>query len=957
MQRKAFSILRCLVEHPARLVTKQELLERFWSGLHVDEGVLKLHVSAIRQALGDAARAPRYIETAHGLGYRFIGHIESCIGASAASAGDGEAALGSTRTSLFVGRKSELEHLALKFERAAVGERQLTFVTGEPGIGKSTLMKAFLAQLAPERAWLAWGQCASQFDGGDPYLPVLEALGRLCQQPHGELVADTLRANGPTWLPQALGLSERTEVAAMDLVARPGMQQATLREMAQTLEALGRLRTLVMVLEDLHWADHATLDLINYLARRTDSARVLILATFRPFEILNTSHRLTQVHDDLKQRNLCSELALPRLDQRAVSEYLTQRFPLPRLPMGLPELVYQRAEGNPLFMVRIVETWLTKGLLKDTGALATSLEELSRHVPETVTRIIECEIERLSEFERSVLEAGSVAGAEFPTAAVAAALDEDLVRVDELCRRWARRGQFLRSRGKSEWHDGTVSERCAFSHVLYQHVLYDQMGLARRNRLHRRIGERLEAAYGENAGDIAAELALHFARGSANERATHYLRVAGKHSLRRSAYQEALHHFQRAMSLLEKLPPAADRRAIELELHVLTGPALALSRGYGTPEVEQTYARAAELCRVAEQTLQLAPVMLGMASFQLMHGAVGRSLELCSNLLELAERHQDAVAITEAHLLMGIAYHHRAEYALSVEHLEKTRALHEPTQRHERLGFYGYSPVEFAQPFLAVNSCLTGQHDRAVRVAEAVLRGAREREDATCHALALGMSAVVYHLQGGPRLAYERAELLEALSRNKQLVFYLGMAKLLKGVSSLLLGAPNAVSLLEAGWSEQKAIGCVVYGVHWLSMLAAAYGKSGQVERGLELLDAGMSEASQEERCWQAERELVRAELLEQLVPRPVERIEACLSNALEIAQRQGEKLFALRAATGLCKLWRLGRRDVEGRALLSNIYSSFTEGFDTPALVDARAIGAELPSGGLSAHGCVKRA
>jgi predicted ATPase len=356
-----------------------------------------------------------------------------------------------------------------------------------------------------------------------------------------------------------------------------------LREMAETLEALATQRAVVLFLEDLHWADYSTLDLVAYLAQRSDPARLLVLGTYRSREAI--SGRLVDVMDTLRTRSRCAEVAVPPLGEQAVSDYLARRFAHHRLPSAVAELLHQRTEGNALFMIGVIDGWLDRGLLK-AGAgrcdLCASLDELARCVPDSLVRMIEKELDRVSPLERSVLEAASVAGNEFSIAAVAAALGEETVQVEALCMRWARRGQFLRSKGKAEWEDGTVAEHCEFIHVLYQQIIHDRIGAARQTQLHLRIGERLEIAYARDARSIASELALHFQRGGDYGRAVRYLRSAGERALFRSAYLEAIDHLIRALELLERSSDAPRRSGMELELRLMMAVAFRITPAEST---------------------------------------------------------------------------------------------------------------------------------------------------------------------------------------------------------------------------------------------------------------------------------------------------------------------------------------------------------------------------------------
>ena len=335
--------------------------------------------------------------------------------------------------------------------------------------------------------------------------------------------------------------------------------------------------------------------MIAYLARRSGSARLVVPGTYRPVQILSGDHPLGAVEQDLLLHGQCKRLSLGCLAERAVGEYLDGRCPRHAFPPELPSLLHQRTDGNPLFMVSMVDSLVERGVVRradDRWQLTVGLDEVAVGVPENVARMIAREIDRLDALERSVLEAASVAGMEFSTVAVAAALEAGPIRVEELCERLARRGQFLTSKGRTRWPDGTVALRCGFIHGLYQEIAYEGVGVARQARWHQRIGERVEAAHGDRAGAIATELAVHFERGRDYHRAVRYLRSAGENALVRSAYREAIAHLTRALALLRDLPQTRAALIDAVETRIALSPALIALKGAGSAEVEESYLRA-----------------------------------------------------------------------------------------------------------------------------------------------------------------------------------------------------------------------------------------------------------------------------------------------------------------------------------------------------------------------------
>src|SRR4030095_8732911 len=301
---KAFAVLECLVECHGQLVTKEVLLDRVWPATAVGDAVLKVCVREIRKALRDRVSAPRFVATVHRRGYRFIAAVTDSEPSPARDGASGRSAIGAESTggsryrspAHFVGRESVLDRLQRGIEAAWRGTRQIAFVTGEPGIGKTAVVEALLERGAVDpRVWIAHGQCVETYGTAEPYLPVLDALGRLCREGGSDWLVTLLRKHAPTWLVQLPWLLDRVDRDGLQRDLLGATRERMLREMAEAIEALTADAPLVLVLEDLHWSDTATLDLVSLLARRQQAARLLLIGTYRPVDVTVSQHRLEDV--------------------------------------------------------------------------------------------------------------------------------------------------------------------------------------------------------------------------------------------------------------------------------------------------------------------------------------------------------------------------------------------------------------------------------------------------------------------------------------------------------------------------------------------------------------------------------------------------------------------------------------------------------------------------------------
>jgi predicted ATPase len=392
------------------------------------------------------------------------------------------------------------------------------------------------------------------------YMPVLEALGRLCRTPGCERLIMLLRQQAPTWLMQMPWLLSAADREALQRELLGATRERMVREMAEAMERLTAQTPLLLVLEDLQWSDYATLDLVAFLAQRREPAGLLLIGTYRPAEVIVRGHPLKAVKQDLQQHGRCEELPLEVLAEAEVAEYLAAGYPGSELSAKLVRWIYQRTEGHPLFMITLGRYLVAQGVLSEhegRWTLEAALDEVEVRVPDSIRQMIEQQIESLTTEEQRVLEVASVAGMEFSTAAVAAGLTADVTAVEERCEGLARGQQFLRPAGIAEWPDGTVvAGRYVFVHALCQNVVYQRVAVARRVLLHQRIGERLEVAYGNRLGEIAAELAVHCERGRDYCRAVQHLRRAAENAARRYANHEAIGALRRALTLVEQLPEA-----------------------------------------------------------------------------------------------------------------------------------------------------------------------------------------------------------------------------------------------------------------------------------------------------------------------------------------------------------------------------------------------------------------
>jgi tetratricopeptide (TPR) repeat protein len=824
---------------------------------------------------------------------------------------------------------------------------------------------------------------------------VLEALGQLCRQPSGEQVIALLSRYAPTWLVQMPALLDETEFEAIQRKVQGATRERMLREMAEMIEVLTAERPLVLVLEDLHWSDYSTLDLLTVLAQRRGPARLLLLATYRPAEVIVSGHPLRAMKQELQVHRQCEELPLGFLTVAEVRQYLAAKFPHQQFPSELGRIIHQSTEGNPLFMLNVVSYWVSQGVLVETDGqwqLSTKIADVSVGVPESLRQMIEKQLERLTPEEQRMIETASVVGGEFTTVAVAAGLEEKRARVEAWCEGLAARDQFVRARGMETLADGTVTGRYGFLHALYQQVLYEQLTAVRRIRLHRRIGDWEEEAYGARVGEHAAELAVHFEHGQHYTKAIAYHYQAGENAVHRSAHREAIAHLTQGLELLTLLPDSPERVRHEINLQVTLGPALMATKGYAAPEVEQAYTRARVLCEQGEDTPYLLPVLYGLWTLYLGRGDLPAARELGEQFLGMVQHGNDPAPLLQAHFLLGDTLFWRGELDLARKHLEHSIALSSAHFRGSQTVLYqvDYARV-MAQSFEALVLWLSGYPDQAVMWSRAAVTLAQERHALLSLAYALTMAATLHLFRREGPTAQDQAKAALTCSTEQGFPLFAAIGASVHGYLLTEQDHTEAgFAQIHRGLATWRATGAELGQTSALAFLAEAYGKAGQVEEGMRVLAEALTGVERrEERFYEAELYRLKGELTLQqsrassgqvsdkfktsqktkskmqktkitnsqpLTPSTqgaVQEAEGYFLKAIDIARQQQAKSLELRSVMSLVRLRQQQMIDHatrttqhetrvrldKGHQMLSEVYNWFTEGFDTTDLQEAKAL------------------
>jgi DNA-binding winged helix-turn-helix (wHTH) protein/tetratricopeptide (TPR) repeat protein len=933
LEPQVFEVLAYLVRNRDRVVPRAELLDEIWGSRFVSDSALASRVKAARRAVGDSGREQGVIRTVHGRGYQFLAPVREQAPTHEQARPVGVLAP-APRGVAPVGREAELARLGELYDLAEGGRRQVVFVTGEPGIGKSTLVEAFTGEVRQGRAGrVTRGQCLEQRGAPEPYLPVFDALDRLCRD-DGEALA-LLSRLAPTWLVQMPALADPGDRAELERRALGGTTERMLREAAEALEAVASDRPLVLVLEDLHWADPSTVDLLAWLARRATPARLLVAGTYRPADALAGGAPVGDAGAELRLRGLASELRLGELGPEAVAAVLGRGLPGAAVPEELARLVHRRTDGVPLFVVQLAQAWTDAGVLRP----AAGRWELAPgpggagEVPDDLRRLLELQLERLDAADLAMLETAAVGGVEFAAATAASDGPGTVEAVEGRCAALARHGRFLRAAGPVAWPDGTVSAGFRFAHDLHRTVLYDRIPAGRRARLHAAVADRLERAYGPAAAGHAAELAAHLLAGHDQARAVPYLQAAAVQALGRSAPREAIQHLEALLAALPHLTEGPERDQAELAAQMTLGPALVATRGFASPELEAAYIRAHELCLVLDRPYEQTLVLHGLAAVAEFRARYHRSEALLTQVLHLGV----SELAVEVYELLACSTFHQGAAARAVGYAERGLALFDDEGVDSAyLAPFGEHPAVACHNWAGLALWFLGRPDSALDHAE------QARALAVAHPYSLASAEVqltYLHQYRG-----EASETLrwagQAMGTASEHGFPIRAAQgaILGGWALAVTGADGAgVEQLRAGLAGYLATGAELDHPYYLGLLGEALAATAGPAEGLVVVEEAIGMAGTERPFYYLpELHRIRGDLLAR-AGRAGQAAEA-YGRAMELAAGHGARSAELRAALRRCRLPGPAPSDA-GRAHLRRLYDQFEEGFATPDLQAAKAL------------------
>jgi len=834
-----------------------------------------------------------------------------------------------------VGRESEVALLQERWEQAKAGHGQVILLTGDAGIGKSRLIQTLKDHVANE-PHVRWECRSAEYYQNTALFPLVDLFQRLLRFQAQDTPDEKFGKLEQMLRQYRLPLEESVQLFApllsVPLPAHhyPPLNLSPQRQRQKTLETIitilqeeAERHPVLFIVEDLHWADPTTLELLNLVIEQIPTASLLVLLTCRP-------HFQPAWH----HRSYLTEVTVHRLSQHATERMAAQVVGGKRLPAEVLQQIIEKTDGVPLFIEELTKAILESGYLKETHThdeLTGTLPALA--IPVTLQDSLMSRLDWLMT-GKVIAQLGATIGRQFSYALLQAVsqlnertLHEELHRLVE--------AELLYQRGIPPQATYT------FKHALIQDAAYESLLKSTRQQYHQRIAQVLEEQFPETVEAEPELLARHYTEAGLNEQAVRYWYKAGQRASERFAYVEAIAHLRQGLALLTTLPETSKRTQHEVDIHIALGASLLATKGYGAPEVEQIYLRAHHLCQHLEEPQQLFPVLRGLWNHYTIRAEHQRAHALGEQFLTLAQQRQDSAMLVAAHRALGTTLYNLGTPAEAHRHFTQGLALYDPQQHRTSTFLYGEDGGVMCQSFAARALWFLGYPDQALARSHEAVTLAQQIVHPFSLGFALIFAAMIHQHRREVRAVHERAETVISLALAQGFPFWLAQGAILRGWTLAQQGQAQAgIEQIHQGSNAFRATGAEINQSYFLGLLAEAHGTLGEPETGLRMLTEALALG---ERWYKPELYRLKGALLLQQNSDNHAEAKTCFQHALDIARSQQAKSLELRAARSLSKLWQQQGKRQEAHDLLAPVYGWFTEGFDTADLKDAKALLDEL--------------
>jgi class 3 adenylate cyclase/predicted ATPase len=830
--------------------------------------------------------------------------------------------------SLF-GREEEIDLLSRRWRQATREEGRVVVLTGEPGIGKSHIALALNERLQSEPHVTLRYFCSAHHTHSALF-PFINQLERAAGFKHNDSLAEKLAKldallDDPQHvavLANLFALSTDNRYGLKDLTPQK-RKEKTFEALLAQLDGLAARHPVLLIFEDVHWMDPTSLELLASIVEHAPRLRALLLVTARP-----------QFLAPWPSYPHLTTIALTRLSRRDGAALVLGVTGGKTLPKEVMDQILAHTDGVPLFIEELTKMVLEGGLLREQDGeyvLDGPLPPLA--IPTTLQASLTARLDRLSPV-REVAQIGAVAGREFHYELLNAVAGLPKQKLDEALDQLVR-SELIFCRGEIPHAIYT------FKHALVRDAAYAGLLKSRRVHMHAAIAKALEQEFPEVVQTQPEIIAYHYAEAGSYEKALHYWHDAGKKSVARSAHNEAVGHLEQGLKLIPNIDDPMLRNKSELLLQTLLGNTLRSIKGWSTDSVKHAYTRALQLCKETGLDEHAFPAVFGLWTWNFLHATFSEAQALAEYLLNTAHVLDDSVYKVLAHEALGFTLFARGNFTAAHAELERSISFCEDSKGTAYLDLSAQDPRVHVRSYDGMALWMLGYPDRASRICAEARRYADASRHPFSQAIVRSVSLRVHQFRGEAAVVASQADAAIAFCEEHEFVHYLAMARILRGWATATQGEfEKGIAEIQEGLKKERATGALLLDSYSLGLLADACIRNKRYEQAFEFLERARLRVDDEnsERFYAAEIYRLLGETYLRLNQNR-DQAKHYFSKGLNIAREQQAKSFELRLCLGICDLYERGENAENYRSVLSQIYGSFSEGFDTPDLVKAKAM------------------